>query len=304
MYLHGTVPFAKDIEEATNGRVKIILYPGQTLCKAKDTYEAVKTGIADMGMALTGYTAGRYPVTEVTSLPCLAMGRLSAEIASRVQMEVYYKFPQMQAEFADVKLLYLHTFDPAAISTSEKPVRQLEDLRGLKLRVSGIWLVNFMKRLGVAAVLMPPSSIYENMQKGVIDGAVYSPEGVCSRRIYELAKYITFADINVGPFYHIMNLDRWNALPPDIQEAIESVSGVKAAMRHGKAHDDAGPLLLRKICEEQGLDIIDLSTEEKARWMEAAKPVWDSWVAEMEAKGVPGQEILDEVVHLYEEYTK
>jgi len=304
MYLYGDVPFVRDIEEATGGRVKIIMYPGETLCKAADTFEAVNTGIADIAMALSGYTAGRFPITEVTSLPGLAIGSLTAEIASRVQMEVYYKFPEMQAEFAGVKLLYLHCFDPAAISTSEKPVRQLEDLKGLKLRVSGVYLVEFLKRVGVAAVLMSPGEIYENMSKGVIDGAVYSPEGVCSRRIYELAKYVTFADLNVGPFYHIMNLDKWNALPPDIQKAIEGVSGVKPAMRHGKAHDDAGPLLLREICRERGIEIIDLSPEEKARWMEAAKPVWDKWVAEMEAKGVPGRQILDETMRLYEEYTR
>lgn len=302
--VNGLNVWAKNVEKATGGRVKVITYPAQTLCKGKDTYEAVKTGIADIGFAYIGLFPGRFPVTEVISQPCTGQyapfGK-SAQIASRVIMETYYKFPQMQAEYAAVKLLQINSHESAFVATGKKPIRKLEDLKGTKLRIAGSYTTEFMKAVGAVPILMSPAAQYENMQKGVIDGYAYTWEGFMGRRMYEVTRYLTDAKWYVAPFFTIMNLRKWNSLPADIQKAIDSVSGTEAAVLFSKAMDSMeGPA--REKCKELGIEIIELSPREKARWQEAAKPVWDKWLADMKAKGVPGQKILDEVKILFEKY--
>ena len=303
--VNGLNVWAKNVEKATGGRVKIIVYPAQTLCKGRDTWEAVKTGIADVGFAYMGLFAGRFPVTDVIALPCMGQyapfGK-SAQIASRVIMEAYYKFPEIQAEYRDVKLLHINSHESAFVATGKKPVRRLEDLKGLKLRIAGTYITEFMKAVGAVPMRMSPAAQYENMQKRVIDGFAYTWEGFVGRRMYEVTGYLTDAKWYVAPFFTIMNLRKWNSLPPDIQKAIEGVSGLKAALILSKCMDDVEGRA-RQICKDRNIEIIKPSPEEKDRWQQAARPVWDKWLSNMKAKGIPGQKILDETKRLFKKYS-
>ena len=140
------------------------------------------------------------------------------------------------------------------------------------------------------------------MQKGVIDGFAYTWEGFVGRRMYEVTGYLTDAKWYVAPFFTIMNLNKWNSLPPDIQKAIEGVSGLKAALILSKCMDDVEGRA-RQICKDRNIEIIKLSPEEKDRWQQAARPVWDKWLSNMKAKGIPGQNILDETKRLFKKYS-
>jgi len=296
----GLEVWAKNVEDTTGGRVEITSYPAESLCKSGDTYDAVRTGIADIGYAFEGLFPGRLPISEVLYLPCLALDT-TGEIGSRVIMELYNKFPAIQAEYSDVKVLMLFTHEPGCIGTNKKPVRKLEDLKGLKLRTTGTYITKFMELAGAAPMSMSPSAIYENMQKGVIDGCCYSPEGFGARRLYEVSNYLTDAKWYVGPFFIIMNLDKWNSLPPDVQKEIDSVSGITAAPYLGKAFDHGAEITLNE-CRKEGVEIISLSEAEQRKWSKVAEPLWAEWVADMNSRGVPGQEILNECLRLFEEY--
>lgn len=306
-YAEGALIWLKNIEDATGGRVKITPYPGQTLCKGKDTFEAVKGGIADIGMAFVGLFPGRFPVTEVPFLPCMCMGpTCTAESCTRVIMEAYHKFPEMQAEYADVKFLFLYTMQPCFVATRKKAVHKLEDLKGLKLRIAGTYITDFMKAQGAVPMLMPPGAMYENMQKRVIDGYAYSWDGFLSRKMYEVTDCVTNAKWYVGAFFVVMNLDKWNSLPPDIQKAIMSVTGVQSAVHIAKQFDHETKPAIEK-CKTVGVEVINLSPAEQERWKQAAKPIWDTWVKDMKGKGIPhkrAQEILDETLNIYAKYAK
>jgi TRAP-type transport system periplasmic protein len=304
-YSQGALVWLKKIEEASGGKVKITPYPSQTLCKGRDTWEAVKGGIADIGTAFVGFFPGRFPVTEVAFLPCLSMGvNSTAESSTRVIMEAYQKFPEMQAEYSDVKFLSLHSIEPAFLATRKKPVRQLEDLSGLKMRIAGVYTTAFMKAQGAVPMLMPPSAMYENMQKRVIDGYAYSWDGFMSRKMYEVTEYVLDAKWYVGAFFTVMNLKKWNSLPPDVQKAIESVTGVESAVLIGKQMDyDTGPAL--KKCSDRGIKVSKMSSSEQEKWKKAAKPIWDMWAKNAKAKGISGkraQEIIAETMALYHKH--
>lgn len=304
-YSQGAIVWLKKIEEASGGRVKITPYPSQTLCKGKDTWEAVKGGIADIGTAFVGFFPGRFPVTEVAFLPGLSMGtNITAESSTRVIMDAYQKFPEMRAEYADVKFLSLHSIEPAFVATRKKPVRQLEDLRGLKMRITGVYTTAFMKAQGAVPMLMPPSAMYENIQKRVIDGYAYSWDGFMSRKMYEVTDYVLDAKWYVGAFFTVMNLKKWNSLPPDVQKAIASVTGVESAVLIGKQMDyDTQPAL--KECSDRGIAVFKMSSSEQEKWKKAAKPIWDMWAKNVAAKGISSkraQEIIAETMALYQKH--
>ncbi|MDP2917470.1 MAG: TRAP transporter substrate-binding protein [Dehalococcoidia bacterium] len=292
--------YAKEIEKATGGKVKVTIYPGETLTLGKDTYEAVKSGITDIGWAFVGLFPGRFPILEVNFLPSLTQSH-TGQSATRILWETFNKYPQMQAEFADVKVLAFNAQDPAFIATSKKPVRTLEDLKGLKLRITGSYTTDYMKRLGAVPLSLSPADIYDSMQKGVIDGYAMNWEGTMGRRLYEQAKFITVSNWYTGAFFTIMNLSKWKSLPPDIQKAIESVSGLEAGTQVAKAMDDE-EAPCRAELKKRGAEIIELSDADKAKWQEAAKPVWDKWAADAKAKGAPADEILKEILSLAEKY--
>ena len=123
------------MEEATKGKVKIQVYPSQTLVKGPESWNALKSGVADMAWSFHGYWADLTPLADVITLPSLPFK--TAEKGSEVLWKLYEKFPAMQREFQDVKVLMLWTSNPYFLITTKKQVKTLEDIKGMKLRVTG-----------------------------------------------------------------------------------------------------------------------------------------------------------------------
>jgi len=307
-------PWAKKVEEATNGKVKITMYPGQSLCKAKEVLEATAGGVCDIGWLCMGFYPGRFPLSSVISLPFLNLstaGKIDGRtlspgaVNSRIFQELYETFPKIQAEFSGVKVLFLHSSEPFPLFTN-KPVRNMADLKGMKIRSltgpeSEMW-----KLLGASPILIPIPGVYEAAERGVIDGVSISLSAFLGYRLYEVFDYWIDVGTCVTRFGVIMNLDKWNSLPPDIQKAIMSVSGMYGAEFAGESAwgFEVAEKTIAKVQEEgQTLEKISLEPGEFERWREiAGKPLWDKWVAQMEVKGLPGQKILDETLRLIEKY--
>jgi len=124
--------WAKEIETLTDNKVQITVFPGGTLTKAPQCYSGVVNGISDLGFSLFAYTRGRFPVMAAVDLP---MGYPDGKTASKVAQEFAKTFKP--EELNDVKVLYLHAHGPGLLHT-KKPVRKLEDLKGMKIRATGL----------------------------------------------------------------------------------------------------------------------------------------------------------------------
>lgn len=298
--IHAIAPWAKQVEQATHGRVKIQIYYNQTLCKGKDTWEAVKNGIADIGWCFHGYWPGLTPLADVISLPALPFKR--AEKGSAVLWKLYEKFPQIRKEFSANKVLLLFTSTPYVLMTRNKEVKTMQDLKGLKIRMTGGPPTDMMRALGAVPVLIPMPDLYISMQKGVIDGSGVPWEAVHGFRLYEVGKYFTEAPLPAVYFSISMNKDKWNSLPKDIQNEIMSVSGLKGSEFWGYNHFDTAKagVMAKAKAEHVHLNIYALPAKERARWVEVAgKPIWKEWVKKMEAQGHPeAQKILDTTLEL------
>lgn len=294
----GMEPWAKAIESRTNGEVKIDIYPSSTLAKAQDAYDAVKSGTADIAWGYITYFPGRFPLTEVMNLPLLGVDK--ATMGSKVIWELYQKTPAMQKEFADVHVLMLHTHDGAPV-TSRKPINNLEDMQGKKLRTAGGPLVPYLQSLGTSPMAMPAPDTYQATEKGVIDGCVMAWEAVEMLNLQEVAKFSLDANVTSGTFFLIMNQKAWDSLTPEQQKVITEESGDKASQLFAKAWDNTKVTSTEKFTKAGGKILVP-DAAEMARWREKAKPIWDKWANDMEAKGLPGKTVLADTLQLVEKY--
>ena len=263
--------WAKEIEKRTDNKVQITVFPGGTLTNAKQCYSGVVKGISDLGFSLFAYTAGRFPVMAAVDLP---MGYPNGKVASRVAHEFVKTFNPKELD--DVKVLYLHAHGPGLLHT-KKPITKLEDLKGMKIRSTGL-SAKVVEALGGVPVAMPQGGTYEALQKGVVEGTFGPIEVLKGWKQAEVVKYTTEC-YGVGyttTFFIVMNLDKWNALPADVQKVFEEVSE-KYVDIHGKVWDSTDEEG-HKYTESLGNIIISLSDEENARWRKAAEPVINNFI--------------------------
>jgi TRAP-type C4-dicarboxylate transport system substrate-binding protein len=301
--VHCVEPWLKKVEAATNGQVKIQAFHGQTLAKGKDMWSAVKSGITDIGWCFHGYWPGMTPLADVISLPALPFS--SAEQGSAALWRIYEKFPQIRKEFEDVKVLLFYTSEPYSLITRDKPVKRLEDIKGMKIRMTGGPPTDMMKELGGVPMLIPMPDNYISLQKGVIDGMGAPWEAINVWRFYEVVNYYTEVPFPSVYFSIAMNKNQWNRLPKDVQKAIMSVGGLEGSKFWGRNFFDAmkAQTLEKLKTMGHGDNIYTLSPQERQRWVDVGgKPVWAKWVKSMNAKGhKDAQAILDATLSILSE---
>ena len=226
----------------------------------------------------------------------------TAAIASRVTWELYEKY--MQKEYADIKLLWLATTDPAMIHTSKKLIKTTKDLKGLRVGTAVPQRMAVLRTWGASPANVTTPDFYDTLQKGMIDGVFLNFSGVKDFRLGEQLKYSTAVrggGITVGAVG--MNLRKWNSLPPDIQKIINEITGLNKSVQSGGAWDDNARAGIEYI-KKGGNEIYDPPTTEKQLWFNTARPVCDNWVADINKKGLPGKMIYEDAVSLLQKYEK
>jgi len=291
----------KKVEEATGGRVKMTFYPGAVLGPPMEAYEMIKEGAVHMGCIIPGFYPGRFPLTNVVQLPFL--GLPSGEVGSRIFWELYEKTPEFKADYPDVKVLNLYTDAPTPIGTN-KPVRVAGDIKGMKIRSLAGAPTEMLKELGASPTLMPPGEIYTSMDRGVIDGWMISWEACGGHRLYEVTDYWTTAYMYQPALAFLMNLDAWKGLPSDIQKIFDEHAGAAGSAFFGREFDRYNDEVKTKVGAMKDKEIIQLSPAEVKKWKQITSPVWERWVTDMKAKGLPGKAVLDEAERLLKQYTK
>ena len=279
-------PWIKQIEQATKSRVKIEVFPSQTLVRGPDMWRQVRAGVVDIGWCFHGYWPDQTPLADVISLPFLPIK--SAEQASAVLWSLYQKYPAMQKEFSDVVPLLLYTTSPYFILTTKKQVKTLEDLKGLKIRIPGGPPTEMIKALGAVPAPIPMPDMYQALDKGVVDGMGAPWEAIQGFRLYEVAKYYTMVSTATPYFSICANKQKWASLPQDVRDQIMSVSGLAGAKFWGKNFfDTAEADALAKIkAGNYTMERFELPDAEVARWRKVAgEPLWEEWVKKMEGKG-------------------
>ncbi len=301
---NAATPWLDQIEQACGGKVKIERFFGQTLMTGKDSWEGLKSGIADVAWLMHQYWPGVTPLAEVLTLPFLPYDK--GELGGYVMWRLLEEFPSLAQEFADVHPLALWTSSPFYLVTTKKPVYKPEDMKGLKIRTLGGPPTQMMEAMGAVPLNMPMPDVYQNLQTGVLDGVLSNWESFYSFRHYEVGKYMTMVPFHTGLFGVSFNKNSWNSLPDDVKTAIESVSGLKGSMFWGRNMFDTCVEAIDNIIQEQGIKITYITPSQEeidTLWREPyGEPIWNEWVAKMEAAGrKDARAILDRALQLLAE---
>jgi len=271
--------FCDEVKNRTKGQVEITYHPGGTLLSPVKMYDGVLTGISDMGFSHIQYTRGRFPVMEVFDLP---LGFPSGWAATMVATDFFNKYKPK--EWDDVQALYMTTSGPIILQTINKPVKTLEDLKGLKIRAVG-QMTDIIKALGGVPVPLPMPDVYESLRRAVIDGVTVDLSTLKYWKFAEVTKYVT-ADWQLGTgitFYWVINKKKWDALPPGIQKIFTEVAS--EAREKQAALWDQMDIEGRDLFVSKGGQVIPLSDAEASRWLKAVEPVIADYKKSMVSKG-------------------
>ena len=285
--------FIAELEARTSGRIKVRYFPGGSLLKAPAIVKGIENGIADIGLSHTEYTPGRFPVMEAAELP---LGYPSGWVANEIMNDFYNRFKPK--EFDKFKVMWFHANCPSML-LSTKPVRRLEDLKGLIIRAPGI-NGDVIKALGGTPAPTPVMETYDAIAKGVLQGAFVAGETVKNFRFGEVVKYVTDT-WRVGPsypFFVIMNKKKYNRLPPDIKEIFDTLCG--EFKERFALMWNAGDFAGKAFGEAHGVKYIELTDKEAQRWVKAAQPVIEDYVRRMVSKGFKESEVRGWIKYLRE----
>jgi TRAP-type transport system periplasmic protein len=282
-------PWLKQITDVTKGQVTFDVYYNSTLCKPNQTWQATQNGVADVALVSHAGYPGLTPLTEIVTLPFLQLD--TAKKNSTLLWKMYEKYPSISNEFKVHHVLVLWNAAPSFLSTSKKQVVTMEDLKGLRIKGGGaLPVTQAFQAMGVAPIVMAAGDTYLNLQKGVVDGAMVNWDFLSSFKLYEVQKYYAFAPFQLTNFSLIMNQDKWNGLPKDIQDQINSISGLNASQWWGNAQFDSAEAPTRESIKKQGFAMVETiiaKSEVDKMISSAGKPAWDSWVQDMTKAGHP-----------------
>jgi TRAP-type transport system periplasmic protein len=277
--------WGKEIEKRTNGRVTVTVFPGATLLAPDKCFDGVVRGIADAGMAVPANNRGRFPLTEVLDLP---LGYKSGLAATKLANEYYKKF--RPKEWDEAQVLFMHAHGPGLLH-SKKAVSKMEDIKGLKVRSTGL-AAKIATAIGGAPVAMPVTEAYDALSRGVVDASLSPFETLSTFRWAEVIKFSTEIPglAYTTSFAMVMNKKKWNSLPPDVRKIIEEINAewVDRVGKTWETGDKAGRELTLKL----GNKITPMPKEENDKVAQAVRPLLDDYLANMKKNGLPGDEAL------------
>lgn len=278
------------VEEASGGTLKIKIDPAP-IAKPPGQYDVVRDGAADMSYHVVAYTPGPFEILRGAELPFLSP---NAEVGSQAAYDWYDRNIGFDKEFKDVKVVTMFVHGPGAVH-SKKPIKTLEDLEGVKLRVGGGG-VRMSEALGATPVALPAPAAYEAIQKGVADGAMFPYESIAGFRLGELLDY--HLEIPGGlyttPFAIMMNRAKYDGLSDAHKQVLADVGGVNGAKILGQGWDEADAVG-RQAALDQGGTITKLDDAELARWAAKIEFMNDAWIEKANGVGLDGAALLEDL---------
>ena len=289
--------WAAQVEEASGGRLNIDVYHGGTLGTAKDTVDMVLNGSVDIGWGLQSFFDGVFPMTEAVMLPMLDLQ--TSQQASEVMWHLYADYDYLKPEYEDYHVLLLHANCQSPIASKNIDIQSVDDMVGQNVRGNAGPPTDFITDMGAAPVGVAIGELYNSISNNTIDSVITDWHAIYSFKLYELFNYYVDENIGVSTYFMLMNKDRYESLPEDLQQILDEYSGEKALEICGSYWDDVEAEVRDIIANDYpDAKVYKLSEEEHNTMNEVAQTTIDNWIADHEN----GQEIYDAVLDLIEQY--
>jgi len=276
------------IEAETQGRVKIRPFWAGSLISSREATRELSHGVCDI--------ANIQPIYEKSGMDLIKahlqniVGITDPVDNLDIWWKVYKAFTEMQEEIKGVKLIAIQSGDPMQLCTTKKPVRNLDDLKGLKLRLPAP-LVKPMAELGVQPVSIPMNEAFIALQKGIAEGVTSNYETLKTMRHADVTKYYTLLTSPRGAYpSRAMNWNSWNKLPPDIQKIISDSSRWWSMKIIEESAKDAE--IGRQYAIDKGVEIISIPVADQEKWNALLIKHARMEAQRLDEKGLPGTKMF------------
>lgn len=283
------MPWAKEVEKATEGRVKVKLL-SKAVGKPPAHFDIVRKGLADMAMGVHGYTPGRFLLTQAVELPFLGDKSSATSVA---YWRVFKKYMEKTNEHKGVKLIALFTHGPGTIMSVKGKIDSVAKLKNMKMRIGGGVVHEVAKRLEVVPMFKPAPQVYELLSRGVADGVFFPAEGINGFRLEKVIKHVTLVPgaLYNTSFFVVMNQKKFDSLSKADQAAIDKLSGENFAKIAGAAWDRRDAHSLKDL-KAAGGEVTIASPEMVAELKRRVADVEGAWIAKVAKIGVDGKALL------------
>ncbi len=291
------VPFAEQVAEKTDGRVKIFVYPANELVAADKNYDATVSGVIDIGLTLPAYTPGLFPLTTILEFPFMFTSPLQANLTAA---ELFNTNPAIRdTEYKNVKVLWWGTTDLGHFLL-KKPIKGVADLKGMKLRSPSTVGNDVLAELGAIPVTLPVSDAYDAIERSIVEGTMLPISTLVSFNLSDVVDEVFELNCYATPLHMVMNKSSWEKISPDDQAVITDLLSAFPKMigEQYTLETEMG----YKRAEEKGIPIVVPSPGELQEFKDALAPLVDKWLDEMEADGIPGREIYEQARSISEKY--
>lgn len=272
--------WADSIEEASDGSIKITIFPGGQLGAAKDHYDMAANGVADITWLVPGYTPGRFPLISLIELPFTVT---DAEQGSAALHTWYKDYAEM--EMPEVKFLYAHLNHFGTWHTrGDNRIQVPGDVQGMKVRPANQTIARWVSELGGATVQMPAPEAREAVAKGAVDGITLQWGSLRAFGIDKAAKYHIDDKFYIVAFTTVMNKEAYAELSDAQKAVIDAHTTPEWAARIGGFWADWEAEGREALINADGHEVYDLTPEQLDEWRESAEFLQTDWQDQVDGK--------------------
>jgi TRAP-type C4-dicarboxylate transport system substrate-binding protein len=258
--------WAKDVNEASEGTLNVQVFAGASIASNANIYDRIMNGVADLGFGLLGGMAAQFPRTSVISLPFEESDSYNISVA----LWRIYEKGMLADEYKNVRPIALFAF-PGGLIHSRKPIRTLEDMKGLKFAVESRTNAEMISMLGAAPITITPPDYYVSLQRGLVDATVIGWAQVTTFKLEEVTSYHLNVALSASPAYFFMNKEAYAKLPDKAKAVVDRHTGEVQVKKLGAITGRVPPPI-------PGHELVDLPAKDVAEWKSRLAPFTEDWV--------------------------
>lgn len=268
--------WADDLRAQTNGELDIRVFPAGQMGPPPRQYDLVRTGVADFAFIFTAFYPGRFPLTDLLSLPFLLVGTDAKprKAADTSWLATSLK-PEFAGEYVATEMLFSVNLTATGFFMNSVQVRTPDDVKGLRIRPTSSVMAEQLKAMGASPATIPPTEIADAMSKGVVDGAIFNFEGGRAFQLQRAVRHVSTLANSSATFSFIANQEMMEKLPKEYADLIRQTTGPEAARQVGSLYDKA-EASGREFMAGKDVEIIDLNGAAADPFRTALKPVYNA----------------------------
>lgn len=290
--VNGAQPFLEYLQKHGPAvGLDIEYYAAGQLGRPQDMPALLQTGAIDIGAMVASYVSDQLPLSTVSDLPGLVTDVCAgARAITKLTQEGGVIYDE-ELEPAGIRSLWFAFVTDYEIMTTDRRVTTPDDVRGLMIRSSGGVTDRVVDQLGAAGVTLPSAELYEALQRGTVDGALFPAVSATSYRLDEPLRYSTHgAKLAQAPASYAISTEAWRELNTEQQAVVTKASTLANEMACKELPRAA--VAATKDMESKGVELVPVDEATRAEWQKAMQPIHDSWVRDLESIGRPAGDVL------------